>query len=94
MSRLLRSRLPFDEGQLVDLAGSLLADEARNWDMPVTSVVAAIERHVREHGLSKDLRQAVEALKAASRHADSVKIPKTARTRLAALVEPDGVEPG
>lgn len=94
MSRLLRSRLPFDDGQLVDLAGSLLADEARDWDIPVTSVVAAIERHVREHGLSEDLRQAVEALQAASRHANSVKIPKTARARLAALVEPNGVEPG
>ncbi len=87
MSRLLRSRLPFDEGQLADMVGNLLTDEARDWDMPVTSVVTAMERYVREHGLSEGLRQAVEALHAASRETNSVKLPKAVRMRLTALKE-------
>ena len=89
MSRLLRSRLPFDESQLVDLVDRLQSDEARNWDMPVTSIVAAIERHVGEHGVSEDLRRSIVALQAASRQDNSVKIPKTTRARLTALVESD-----
>ncbi len=64
-------------------AGVLRGEEVAAWAL-FEAVWPAMERYVREHGLAEGLRQAVEALQAASRETNSVNIPKAARIRLAA----------
>ncbi len=85
ISRLLRSRLPFDDRQLAGLVGDLCAGDARGWRLPAGSVVRAIEDHAGEHGLSGPLRQAISELH--RQHGGSSDLPAAVRRRLQLLLD-------
>ena len=87
MSRLLRSRLPFDEAQLAAMVEDLSSEEAWNWEVPVTSVIAAVERYAREQSLSDRLRRALVSLRRLPEEKGWIAIPKTVRERLEQLLQ-------
>lgn len=87
MSRLMRSRLPFDEEQLVCLVNQLCMEEAWYWKVPASPIMTAVERHVRERGLPQALRRAVEELQKAGEENDLIVIPKAIRSRLVRILQ-------
>ena len=82
ISRLLRSRLPFDDGQLTGLVRDLCTRGAWEWELPMGLVVRAAERYAEEHGLSQELRDALGTL-------NSRRVPAAVGRRLRQLLEED-----
>ena len=59
--RLFKRPLPLSEEDLIWLASQ--SARARDfWEWPLAGVADAVERHAKQHGLSKDLRRAVERM--------------------------------
>lgn len=81
VGRLLRSKLPLTEEDLVSLLEDLGSQGSWEWQLPAGLVVSAIERHVAAHGLGPQLTFALRSAKVSHEG----RIPSAAYRRLRRL---------